>query len=98
MTPLKRHTNFFLLCGKGKDLLTELHNQLYEGLHRAELKSEFPYQPHMRVATHADRRVIEQLDVADIGTLPITGTISALELVELVAGKLNSLKTVPLRK
>ncbi|MBQ4825745.1 2'-5' RNA ligase family protein [Leisingera sp. HS039] len=96
--PFEKTHKLLLLCGKGKDPLIELHNQLYEGLHRAELKSEFPYQPHMTVATHADPRVIEQLDVADIGTLPLTGTIRALELVELVTGKLNCLKTVSLRK
>lgn len=96
--PFEKKHKLFLLCGKGKNTLTDLHKQLYEGPHRAELESEIPYQPHMTIATHDNRSIIERLDVADIGAFPITGTIRALELVELVQGKLNSLETIPLMK
>lgn len=96
--PFEKTHKLILVCGQGKERLTALHNQLYEGPHRTELQLEIPYQPHMTVATHANRSVVEQLDAADIGPLPISGTITALHLVELVDGKLNALAKASLRK
>ncbi len=96
--PFEKAYKLFLVCGKGKGALRKLHGQLYDGLHRVELNDELPFIPHMTIATHADRPVIEQLDVADIGKFPMAGTIRSLELVELVDGMLNELESVPFSK
>jgi 2'-5' RNA ligase len=95
--PFEKKHKLFLICGKGDRAMIALHNQLYDGPHRSELNSEFPFEPHMTVATSAERADIEDLDLADIGQLPIIGTVRALEVVQLVDGTLNLLKTASLR-
>ena len=95
--PFEKKHKLFLICGKGSDEITALHNQLYDGPHRSELNPEYPFQPHMTVATSADRAELEHLDVADIGEFPITGKVRALELVRLVDGTLDLLSTKPLQ-
>ncbi len=94
--PFEKTYKLFLMCALGKDALTDLHNRLYDGPHRAELNTDIPYQPHMTVATNPDRAAIERLDLGDLGPLPIAGTIRALEVVALRDGKLRALDTVPL--
>ncbi len=95
--PFEKKHKLFLFCGTGGRAITALHNQLYDGLHRSEFKSEHPYRPHMTVATSAERANLEGLDVADIAEFPITGMVRALEVVQLVDGTLKALKTAPLR-
>ena len=93
--PFEHRHKLLLLCGQGGDALISLHNQIYDGLHRVELKPEIAYHPHVTVATHVDRTIIERLDIAEIGTFPISATINSLEVVELTHGNLNSLASVP---
>ncbi|MDU8909645.1 2'-5' RNA ligase family protein [Aestuariicoccus sp. MJ-SS9] len=95
--PFDKAHKLFLTCGRGARTLTALHRRLYEGPHRHDLRSDLPYAPHMTVATNADQTVIEGLDVADIGALPITGTVKALELVEATGDRLNARATIPFR-
>lgn len=95
--PYEKNNKIFLVCGNGKDSLKDWHNQLYDGPHRIELNSDISYEPHMTVATHDDRSVLENLDLAEIGTLPLVGTIRALQVVKLDDGTLRTLETVPLR-
>lgn len=96
--PFEKTHKLLLFCSTGKRRLIALHQQLYEGPHRAELNLDIPYRPHMTVATNKDRTIIERLDMAAIGDFPIAGTISALEVVELVDNTLQSFRTVPLRE
>lgn len=96
--PYEKTHKLLLLGSTGKSALIALHQQLYNGPHRAELNLDIPYRPHMTVATHEDRTIIERLDVAALGAFPIPGKIRSLEVVELVDNKLRPLRTVPLRK
>ena len=93
--PFEKKYKIFLLCGAGSSKMTTLHNQLYEGTHRAELSSAHPFRSHMTIATYERRADIEQVDISRIGELPINGELRALELVQLIDGKLTTLKTVP---
>jgi 2'-5' RNA ligase len=94
--PFEKAHKLFLLSSIGSRALTTLHKQLYSGPHRAQLNHDIPYRPHMTVATHEDRTIIEQLDVGTIGSLPISGTISALQVVEHIDNRLNLLRTIQL--
>ena len=94
--PFEKAHKLFLLSSIGTCALTALHNQLYKGPHRAELNLNIPYRPHMTVATDEDRRIIELLDVSTIGTLPISGTISSLQVVERIDNRLHLLRTIQL--
>ena len=93
--PFEHRHKLLLLCGKGGDALISLHNQIYDGLHRIELKPGIGYRPHMTVATHVDRAIIERLEVVEVGTFPISATINSLEMVELAHGNLNNLASIP---
>ncbi|WP_417676212.1 2'-5' RNA ligase family protein [Roseibium sp.] len=96
--PSEKTHKLLLHSSIGKNALISLHQQLCDGPHRAELKLDIPYRPHMTVATHKDRAIIERLDVAALGAFPIPGTIRALEVVELADNTLQLLRTVPLRR
>nr|WP_281365957.1 2'-5' RNA ligase family protein [Halovulum dunhuangense] len=87
-----------LVSSAGSSQLAALHQRLYEGAQEAELKADIPYRPHMTVATNPDRTVIERLDVCALGGFPLSGTIGALEVVELENGRLRHLETVPFAK
>ena len=94
--PYEKTHKLFLLSSTGSRALTALHKQLYNGPHRAELNLDISYRPHMTVATHEDRTIIEQLDVGTIGTLPLCGTISALQVVKHMDNRLHRLRTIKL--
>lgn len=94
--PFERAHKLFLLSSNGTRALTALHKELYSGPHRAELNLDIPYRPHMTIATHEDRTIIEQLDVGAIGALPISGKISALQVVEHIDNRLHRLRTIQL--
>jgi 2'-5' RNA ligase len=96
--PFEKTYKLFLLNSTGRDDLTALHERLYDGLNRSELHPAIPFRPHMTVATHSERAIIERLDATEIGAFPISGKIRALEIVELVEKTLVRLRTIPLRK
>ncbi|MEM7720712.1 MAG: 2'-5' RNA ligase family protein [Pseudomonadota bacterium] len=93
--PFEKKHKMFLLCKKGSDEATSLHNRLYEGIHRAELDTAHPFKPHMTIATYNKRAEIEQVDVSFAGELPISAKLRALELVRVVEGKLKVVRTTP---
>lgn len=92
--PFEEKHKVFLMHGIGKDRLTNLHAQLYDGPHRADFNADTPFQPHMTVATNSVRAVVEGLNIDDLGPLPIAGTIGGLNVVELRDGKLFALEIV----
>jgi 2'-5' RNA ligase len=96
--PFEKAHKMLLLSAAGSMDVTALHEQLYDGPHRSELHPGIPYRPHMTVATHEDRRVIDGLDVEVIGSFPLRGRINALEIVELSGGALKPVRTIPLGK
>jgi 2'-5' RNA ligase len=96
--PFEKTYKFFLMNSTGRDELIALHERLYDGPHRSELLPAIPFRPHMTVATHSDRAIIERLDARAIGAFPISGKVRALEIVELVKKTLIRLRTIPLQK
>ena len=95
--PFEKTHKLFLMVSAGKGELIALHERLYEGPHRSELAFDAPYRPHMTIATHRHRAIVEKLEVADIGPFPVHGTIEALEVVELANNTLHSLGTITLQ-
>ncbi|MGL4237968.1 2'-5' RNA ligase family protein [Tabrizicola sp.] len=95
--PFEKAHKLFLICTEGRRTLISLHEQLYDGPHRAELSPDHPYRPHMTVATNRRREVIELLDLAELGTFPIRGMIRALEVVDFTDGTLRPLQAILLR-
>ncbi len=96
--PFEKTHKLLLLTSKGKRALTALHQQLYNGPQRAELNLDTPYLPHMTVATHEDRTIIERLDVAALVAFPISGTVRAIQVVKVADNTLHLLRTIPLQK
>lgn len=96
--PFEQKYKMFLICGKGRDALTAMHNRLYQGAHRSDFKSEQPYRPHMTIASDADRATVENLDVSEVGELPIPARVGQLALVQLVDETLITLRTASLRR
>ena len=96
--PFEKTHKLLLVSSAGSSQLAALHQQLYEGAQRAELKVDIPYRPHMTVATNPDRTIIEHLDISSLGGFPLFGTIRALEVVKLANGRLHCLRTIPFAK
>ncbi|MGR3502462.1 2'-5' RNA ligase family protein [Pseudaestuariivita sp.] len=94
--PFENKHKLFLLCGAGGDHVTTLHRQLYDGPHRAELSADHPFEPHLTVASYDALAKLEQADLSALGPLPIPATLTALDLVQLEAGCLRTLKSAPL--
>lgn len=67
--PFEKKYKIFLLCGDGSCTVNALHNQLYEGEHRAELSSTHPFRPHMTIATNDKRAEIERFSNGELSTL-----------------------------
>lgn len=93
--PFEQKHKILLLCGKGRRNVTALHNQLYDGGHRAEFSASHPFRPHMTVATCDTSAQIEQINVSDAGPLPFHATLKALEVVQLSNGALSTIKKLP---
>jgi len=96
--PFEKAYKLLLLASMGGQTLSELHEQLYDGPHRDELHPDYPYRPHMTIATNGEQPVVEKLDPTEIGAFPITGKIKSLEIVELAEKHLHRLQTIPLRE
>ena len=56
--PFEKTHKLLLVSSTGSSQLAALHEQLYEGVQRAERKDDIPYRPHMTVATNPDRTII----------------------------------------
>lgn len=93
--PFEKKHKIFLLCGAGREDLTSLHTQLYDGPHRACLSTAHPFQPHMTVASYDRREDAERVDVRHAIKLPIRAQIEALRIVRFAGGELTTLKTAP---
>lgn len=96
--PFEKTHKLLLLSSAGSSQLAALHQQLYEGPHRAKLKVDISFHPHITVATNPDRTIIERLDISSLGGFPLFGTIQALEVVKLAYGRLHHLRTIPFAK
>lgn len=96
--PFEKTHKLLLVSSTGSSQLAALHDQLYEGVQRAERKVDIPYRPHMTIATNPDRTIIGRLETSFLGGFPLLGTIQALEVVKLENGRLHHLRTTPFGK
>lgn len=96
--PFEKTHKLLLVSSTGSSQLAALHDQLYDGVQRAEQKEDITYRPHMTVATNPDRTLVERLDTSSLGGFPLLGAIQALEVVTLENGILYHLRTIPFGK
>lgn len=92
--PFEKKNKIFLHCGDGGAEITGLHERLYAGVLRAERAEGHPFRPHMTIATCGTQAEIEQVNVSELGILPIHGALRALEIVRFADGKLSLIETV----
>lgn len=86
----------FLVPDEGRAEIIALHDQLYDGVLQAHLRSDVPFVPHITVAAHAvyERCVALALKLNADPPL-ICGTVDGIELVEVSAGDVRSLVSLP---
>ena len=96
--PFEKAHKLFLICSGGADRLTGLHDCLYKGALQTFLDPDHPFRPHMTVATQQTRQGVENIDHQDLGPLPITARIAALNLVKRVDNTLLPIATFPLQQ
>lgn len=94
--PHENTYKIFLMVSTGKNQITRVHQSLYDNPLRAQLDPGCPYRPHMTVATHPDRSCLDAIDVGVLGDFPIRGVIRRIEVVELDAGQLRTIRTLAL--
>lgn len=92
--PFENTHKIMLLTSVGRDRLTTLHEQLYDGLRHKEQDNDELYRPHMTVATNSERLIIENVDTSSLGFFPIKATISSLDVVKLSDGKLSTINSI----
>ncbi|MGR3492789.1 MAG: 2'-5' RNA ligase family protein, partial [Shimia sp.] len=94
--PFEGAYKLFLTCGAGADRVMRLHHQLYDGPHRHALSADYPYRPHMTIATNRSRAAIESAAAELPVSLPATARIGALSVVRLQDGQLSTCATLSL--
>lgn len=95
--PVEKVYKLALACTRGHDRILSLHSALYDGPHRSRLRSDLAFRPHMTVATNVRGEALRDIDLAALGRLPISGTIDAVEVVELTATGLRRVARLDLR-
>jgi 2'-5' RNA ligase len=95
--PLEGTQKLFLLPTTGGRRITEMHDALYAGLPSETLNADIPYAPHVTIATSDDQRVAQTaLAAAAEIPLPISGTVDALAVVEVIGRHLRPVVQFPL--
>ena len=94
--PVERLHKLALLCSDGKGSVISLHQALYAGEHRSQLRDDIAYRPHMTIAAHGSASALSDIDTSDIFGTPIHGVIDSLEVVQLSDGVLHSIARIPL--
>ena len=91
--PFEKVNKISLVCWKGADLITDLHERFYQGLHQNAQRSDVIYRPHMTVGTNFDISKLENVDVSTIGAFPIEAECNRLSIVELNGNELQAIKS-----
>ncbi|MFK7871180.1 MAG: 2'-5' RNA ligase family protein [Roseobacter sp.] len=91
------HTYKLLLTtSTGSALVKQLHRSLYDAFPLEEFDANLPYRPHMTVATHPKRKVIEALDISQLGRFPFFGRVKSLNVVSVSRGRVLQIGQHPL--
>lgn len=91
-------TQTFLLPDEGNSQLVKLHDVLYTGRLRDELRLDLPYVPHITIGSFAEPEASKQLAERLNGErFEIRGVIDEVMIVSLGAGGLTAVSTIPLQ-
>lgn len=87
----------FLVPNEGNAEVSLLHDKLYQGVLEPYHRLEFPYIPHVTVASMKDFKHAKQLcDELNSKRVHVEGWLSSLSAGVLKDGKLQTLRTFPL--
>ncbi len=93
--PHAQDYKLMLTCIRGDATLSALHRRLYDGPHRSQFDARQPYQPHMTVGTNTQKAALASAGAA--WSEPLSGQISALEVVRLADNRLTTCCTIALK-
>jgi len=94
--PVEGTFKLTLACARGRDEIVALHQALYSGEHGGQRRSDLPFRPHMTVATNVRAEALSEIDMSELGPLPICGVVDAINVAELSAGRLADLARIAL--
>jgi len=87
-----------LVPDDGFSRIVKLHDKLYSGLLKDELRLDIDYIPHIGVGNSTDKfdckRMVDEWNAEEFA---ISGTISSLSIVSLEDLMINTLHTIPLK-
>lgn len=88
----------FLVPDVGYTAITKLHDLLYSGILRQELRTDIPFIPHIGVGTNDSENAMRQL-AADINATPlqIEGSVTSLTIASYADSIVTNLEQVDLR-
>lgn len=82
----------FLVPDEGNSAISLLHDRLYTGPLAEHLRLEFPYIPHITVASTQDRKLAKLLcDGLNSAGVDVQGTLRFLTVGQLKDGKLQAI-------
>jgi len=86
----------FLVPNEGRAEITALHDELYDGVLLPHLRRDVPFVPHITVAACATYEQCESLALElNAAPLLIYGVIDRIDVIEIAAGKVRCLLTIP---
>ena len=93
----KEFFHMFLIPSKGFDEINIIHDKLYTGSLKTELRHDIPFIPHVGIGTSDGRQQAEDVVQSIMQTRPaIEGTINNLTIVEFDGKSVVDLHTIPL--
>jgi len=93
----KTYSHAFLVPSLGYDQITQLHDLLYTGALKSELRLDIPFIPHLGIGNNPDKTAMQTLvDKINNGKVSIYGTIDELTVAEHDASNLVDIIKVAL--
>lgn len=87
----------FLVPDEGNAEVSLLHDKLYQGVLQPYQRLEFPYIPHVTIASTKDFKLAKRLcDELNHAGVQVEGSLSSLSAGVLKEGKLQALRSFPL--
>ena len=93
----KTYFHAFLIPSIGYEEINFLHDILYTGLLKSELRLDIPFIPHLGIANDTDETVMDKLaTIINKDSISISGTIDSLSVCEYDGNKVTDLQTIDL--
>jgi hypothetical protein len=94
---LSDNAQVFLTPDEGFSALVKLHDALYTGILRSELRLDIPFLPHIGIATNPDLAVCKTVaDGVNAQGFCIRGQINQLEIVRYAQNRVETIASIPL--